>query len=347
MSKPFNQSLHDDIALLHKIDRKSSPVEFRRVFNGIMRKHSISRSTVFKELKKEVPGSYRSTSEPKNTMPIGEGEITRIKDLVMSRHSSGEIKTIMKLELGFNYSEHRLNSVKNIITSRINSALNNMPQVKTQNSSSPLSLGDGLFGVGSASPSSNPAPVKAAAPTVPAPPGMREFFYHLCGLNLKEKNCIQELNFMGVDCLISSQVIKECLDRMAHSAGSGGMHLHEAARFDMETVLMKQLKDATRGFFISPSGLKQLESIRRSLDRSDSTRESGPLNTEAVIKTVKQFAPRTSRADILRSLDDSMKKTPPGEAIGETQDTSPENKGKTKRERTIKRESAPKRKDAA
>ena len=96
MQKPFNASLSDDITRLKTIHNNAGAcADYRNLFSNIMAKHKISRSTVYKELAKEMPGFYKSQPAKANRTQIGTGEIDMVRAFFHERKKNKEIRQLM------------------------------------------------------------------------------------------------------------------------------------------------------------------------------------------------------------------------------------------------------------
>ncbi|MEO8514434.1 MAG: hypothetical protein ABI543_12810, partial [Ignavibacteria bacterium] len=104
--KPFNQLLHDDINMLHGIDRGKFPMEYRRAFANIMKRYKISRSTVYAELDKPIPGGYKKRDDRSRHIVISKKEIELLKCMVSEGKTIRHISKTMSLELGFRYTPY-------------------------------------------------------------------------------------------------------------------------------------------------------------------------------------------------------------------------------------------------
>lgn len=288
MKKPFNASLSDDISRLKTIHNNAGAcADYRNLFRNIMDKHKISRSTVYAELAKSLPGMYKSQPARSVRTQVGEHELAMVRALFHERKTNKEIRQAMEREMGFPYSERRLKRAKLLIT--------------LMNAKKMITTG-------------------MPSDATPAPPEMCRLFHKLAALdtsNLKRKHTI-DLDDTGTYVTLSSLVIKNSLDNLALSASYNGMHLHEISRYEMETILMRQIQSVKAGTYITPAGLKALEATRRSLEKSESTSTISAAGYEALFSTVRHFSPDATRAEITRVLDSYLESEncEPDSAIG-------------------------------
>ena len=118
--KPFNAELNKDILKLKTLSVKKDKTDFRRSVKEIMAKHNLSRATVYRELKKETPGSYKVPNSEGNEQPFTEKEINMVKELLLKKIPVMDIGRIMEAETGEKYSWERIDALRRIVDSRIN-----------------------------------------------------------------------------------------------------------------------------------------------------------------------------------------------------------------------------------
>jgi len=117
--KPFNAELNKDILALKTLSIKKDKTDFRKGVNEVMTKHNLSRATVYRELKKETPGSYSRPNHNPRNRPITEKEIDMVKELLMRKIPIMDIGRIMESETGEKYSWDRIDELRHIVDIRI------------------------------------------------------------------------------------------------------------------------------------------------------------------------------------------------------------------------------------
>ncbi len=302
MSKPFNSRLHDDIMKLKNYTGKTTDGVYRRMFKTVMQKHNISRTTVYKELSKTVPGTYRRYENRGRAVPIGLKEANMVKDMLSRAKTTEEIRDTMSIELGFSYSIRRLNKVKELIQQ--GALLEGVRSYDTYSSPFNLSENESESDQTPKSPQTeinideSPAishktnaevnidEIKTSAELSVAvkklagdsTPGkvngdfvvsfkgnLRKLFYRLSMLSKMDPNRAIKLNIYGYEREANPRTVKSCLDQLAASVSSGGMDTDENIRFNIQTILLNESNDYKRGFYISPTDIRSLEQARRSL----------------------------------------------------------------------------------
>ncbi|MBZ0201864.1 MAG: hypothetical protein K8I03_02480 [Ignavibacteria bacterium] len=267
MTKPFNKSLNADINLLKNVKVAEDSAEYKDFFNRIMKKHGISRTTMFVELAKDTPGSYKKHDHSGRKFPITKKEAEMVKELLFKRKSQSFICKAMSNELGFNYTLRRLAKAKGEI----------------------IALG-------------NPHDPKGI-PATKFQGNIRRLFHKFAELDLSNPNQVYWINFEGVETPFTSTFIKETMDRAAAFAAAaksginpaGGMTLEDIYRYDMQTILLDELRQIKNGRYASPRDIKNLDAIRRSLAQSNQT---AGYTLDDVLRAVQHYAPSATKDDV-------------------------------------------------
>lgn len=322
MSKPFNHSLNKDILSLKAHQGSKKETSYKQLMASVMQKYNISKATLYKELSKDVPGSYKQYETKGRAVPIGLKEANMVKDMLSRAISSEEIRKTMSIELGFSYSVRRLNKVKQHIkegailegvrsfdtySSPLNISRNedtcktkkieiNIDELKTSSelSNTLRKLNDeagGKYGTSN--------------PVVFFKGNLRKLFYRLSMLSKMQPNIPIRLNIYGYERKVNPRIIKGCLDQIAASASTDGMDADEIIRFNIQTILLNESNDYKRGFYISPRDIKSLESARRSLSSTSAavnSPQSGGYALDDVLEAVKYFSPDVKREELMNYI---------------------------------------------
>ncbi|MEO8514581.1 MAG: hypothetical protein ABI543_13550, partial [Ignavibacteria bacterium] len=105
--KKFNPDLQKDILKLSEL-KKTSPADFKKKMEELSVKHSLSKSTLYRELGKPEPGSYRRRTHKPCMSKITNMELDLIAEMMIARKSNEEIMKEMSAIKGFDYSAVRL-----------------------------------------------------------------------------------------------------------------------------------------------------------------------------------------------------------------------------------------------
>lgn len=299
MPKPFNKQLHKDILLLKSITHAKGTSGYKKVFNGIMQFHGISKSTLYNELSKEVPGSYKEYETKGRTVEISRIEIDTVNELLKAGKTMEFIKDHMSVELGFSYSAYRLDRVKYILNSAgkpLNPSILNVDETEDI----------------PAEPDNTPAKTNIKEP-VKFKGNIRKFFYRLSHIEKISKDRTIKIDMEGNVFNVHKGLVKSFFDIMAASGETGGKSKEEIFRFNMETILLNESDMYRRGVYIAPGWIKQLESVRKSLAETSPENEKnnskGGYNLDDIHMAVSHFSPNTTREDVVRFIKSYKAKT--------------------------------------
>jgi len=112
--KEFNKELNEDIELLKALHAQKDKSSFNDLKAEIMFKHKISKATIYREIKKDRPGSYKKPSYWPPAMDIRMPEIRMVRELLLSGRQGTEIIKIMSKELGINYYWDRFDRARKL-----------------------------------------------------------------------------------------------------------------------------------------------------------------------------------------------------------------------------------------
>lgn len=327
--KPFNQLLHNDILKLKSYTGSHNEASYKQLFRSVLARHKISRPTLYKELSKDVPGSYKPYESRGRAVPICQKEAEMVKDMLSRAKTSEEIRNTMSIELGFSYSVRRLNRVKqhikegallgsvrsydtysspfnlpksevtdkpiqNVINKEMNKEISHEINIDKVKSSMELSGAVKKLKVEGGT----------GGFVVNFKGNLRKLFYRLSMLSKMDPAKAIKLNIYGYEREVSPRTIKSCLDHIASSASTGGMDTDENIRFNIQTILLNESNDYKRGFYIKPSDIKSLESARRSLaatsaGKGGTAAVSGGYSLEDVYEAVSYFSPGARRDELI------------------------------------------------
>src|SRR4030095_464441 len=218
MTKRFNEELNHDVMELKSTLKDS--FGYREKFSGILKKHCISRTTLYKEIAKETPGEYKSHDYSGRSVPISPAETSKVRELIFKGKQSREICLIMTAELGFSYTARRLGHVKTRIITETD------PKTAS------------------------------GIDTLRAEENVRKFIYCLSGLDVTDPAQLYTLELEGIEYKVPVGIIKESLDLIAASAleqvafgagtiGTGAKDLNEIAKLELKREILSRIRSAS------------------------------------------------------------------------------------------------------
>ncbi|MCC7158181.1 MAG: hypothetical protein IT281_01440 [Ignavibacteria bacterium] len=110
--KEFNEELNRDITLLKSLHAKKDKTEFNHMKQEFMKKHNISKATIYREMKKDVPGFYKVPNYNPPVRSVCDREIRMVKELLSEGRQVSDIIRIMGEELGTAYNWDRFDMVR-------------------------------------------------------------------------------------------------------------------------------------------------------------------------------------------------------------------------------------------
>lgn len=117
MKKPFNESLNNDINLLKILHAKKDKTDFRELMEQVKRRHNISKATVYREMKKDTPGLYKTPRYFPPQREVTPKEREMVENLLRRQFTVQDIINIMERETGENYSWDRIDRIRESIDS--------------------------------------------------------------------------------------------------------------------------------------------------------------------------------------------------------------------------------------
>lgn len=292
MPKPFNQQLHDDILLLKTFANAKGTPQYKKLFESIMKIHGISKATVYNELAKDKPGFYKDYEPKGRSVNISRKEVDTVNMLLKKGKTIDFIKKFMKVELGFSYSSLRLKKVKQIINSAgkvIKVIKPNPAQTEAEHRYT----------------GNDPAKPSPAEP-VEFKGNIRKFFYRLSHIEKISDDRTIKIDIKGNVFDVHKSIVESFFNTLAASGETGGKSKDEILRLYIETVLFNKTYKFSKGIYIAPGELKQLEYIRKSLAQTSQVKadnsSKGGYNLDDIMDAVCHFSPKTSREDVVRFI---------------------------------------------
>ncbi|MEO8514975.1 MAG: hypothetical protein ABI543_15565, partial [Ignavibacteria bacterium] len=206
------------------------------------------------------------------------------------------ISKTMSLELGFRYTPYRIYKVKELTASG-KKISGKEPVIEPSASRfSARLLEEG-----------NIAPVAMEDKPIEFKGNIRRLFYRLSMIDLIDPERALKINISGNIIQVSSRTIKNCFAYMVYSALHNGSDIPGSCRFEMEAILISELESIRLGNKLTPSALRQLEGIRRSLHAlpksEDSSALNGGYNMDDIYRAVSHFSPNTTRDQVVKFME--------------------------------------------
>ncbi|MBZ0202735.1 MAG: hypothetical protein K8I03_06940 [Ignavibacteria bacterium] len=275
-TKTYDPLLNADIMQLKKLRRApGKKTEYWALFEEIKAKHKIRNTTVYAEMRKDTPGTYKTNYRHSVNIPITEMEVRMVEELLARKMVISQLKRYMAFHLGIPYGIKRLMKVRKMIAA-------------------------------------NPSPPDAPSAF---DDNIRSLFYNYAKLDLSDPSATHEVVLPGDGTCdtthrVNSGVIRDSLDLIVYSASNGGRGTQDIHRIKMELLLTRRLNMVEQGLTITGAELKTIESVRKSLQSSPGGMgaEGFTPDFRVLYETVKYFAPDAGVPYILRAAMDIQEK---------------------------------------
>jgi hypothetical protein len=118
--KEFNPELNKDITALKILYAKKDKSAFNKLKSELMQKHCVSKATIYRELKKDMPGNYTKPKYSPAQRPITEKEILMVQEMLIKKIPVMSVGRLMEEETGEKYNWDRIDKIRRIADARIN-----------------------------------------------------------------------------------------------------------------------------------------------------------------------------------------------------------------------------------
>jgi len=257
--KEFNKQLNEDVNRLKKLRIKKDKTEYYKFFNVCLRRHKISRTTLWAEIRKAIPGVYRSINWDMRYRPITDEEVKMVYELLMQGFTLEKIKSVMEEKLGGNYSDTRMAKIRKMMEERLF-------ELETDNTTA--------FGG-----------------------EVCKLLKDYCNLDLMHPERTVEPELYGKKYPVNCGVIKDAINMIIFSSEGGGKSTQEIQRIRMENMLSKKIDNMNASSQVSMVELRSAEIVRRSQEKSQSG-GSLNADSKVLIACCKELNPDITYSEI-------------------------------------------------
>lgn len=269
--KFFDEELNRDITRLKSLRRKpGARKEYWALFEDIKKRHNLCSSSIYGEMRKDRPGTYKNNVYRNLKIPVTPKEQRMFEELLARKMMLKDIQKYMSRTLGIPYGSKRMMKLRKMI------AANPSPPGE------PSAFDDDI----------------------------RALFYNLSKLDLSDPDSShvirlqtgkeKESKAKSQEFKVSTDAIKDALDIIIYSAESGGLKTSAIHRIKMEQMLSRRMHFVDKGLSIPTAEMRQLEAIRKSLEQSPQSAGFSP-DIRVLVECVREFNPGASIPDIIAS----------------------------------------------
>ena len=265
--RKFNQALNKDITELKTLHIKKDKTEFRKRKAEIMKQHKISKATVYREMKKDNPGTYNT---PRFNPPVRE-VTAKEKELVMGmlyRQMPVErIRSEMEKQSGQSYSWDRIDMIRKEIEREFYSPENNAPNASKEDQA-PMQKGEMI------------------AYESPHGMEMKLFLEKVLNIDKMAPGSVITINVKGTDLKLGSDAIHDMQRIAANTTAGRGYDALEVARINCKHILIEQVRYISYG---NAHSIKDQVEIIKVLNTFESTGRKPGIDFEFLVEVVQHF----------------------------------------------------------
>lgn len=278
--KKFNQSLNKDISELKTLHMKKDKTEFRKRKAEIMKQHNISKATVYREMKKDNPGTYNS---PRYNPPVREvtaKEKELVSGMLYRQLPVERIRSEMEKQSGQSYSWDRIDMIRKQIESE-GSILSVIP------------------GAAAKTAAIANARMKGGMIEYESPHGMemKLFLEKVLNIDKMAPGSIITVDVKGSPVKLGSDAVHEMQRIAANSSAGRGYDALEVAKINSKHIIIEQVRYTSYG---NAQTIKDQIEIIKILNTMESTGRKPGIDFEFLVDVVKYFTKgKVKREDIV------------------------------------------------
>lgn len=280
--KKFNKALNVDITELKSLYIKKDKTEFRKLKAEIMQKHKISKATVYREMKKDIPGTYKNPNYNPPARMVTAEEMELVRGMLYRQKTIEQIRAEMESNMGKPYSWDRIDRIRG----KIEEEQKILQEVNKNGKDNPVIINSGT---------SNPAGRKISLPgkgstqfEYESPHGidMKEFLMRALSVDKMDPNTFITVPAGSYNVKLGYDAVKDIQRIIANSAAGKAYDVIEIAQINTKHLCSEQIRHFVNGRSHSIKELRELKSI---LDEYES-QQSSMLDFEFIVDIVKYFA---------------------------------------------------------
>jgi len=296
--RKYNKKLNADIMELKELHGKKDKTDFNRRKAEIMKSHGISKATVYREMKKDVPGSYK---RPLYNPPIREvtaKEKEMVRGMLFRQIPIAMIMPEMEEQTGESYSRDRIEKIRNEIEK-------DDSNIMSANESAKIRGGTVKAGGKSKNEITQMKVLGAEGGSIktgfeyesPHGEDMKQFLGKVFGIKNMDPRSILTIPVEGYVIKLGYDAVCDIQRKMANSAAGKGYDALEIAKINLKHLCIEQIRQFTKGKAYSA---KDLIEINKILTQFESTGLKPGIDFEFLYDTCMRFAKKgTKREDIV------------------------------------------------
>lgn len=295
--KKFNKELNKDINGLKRLHMLKDKSEFKKMKLKIMAKHKISKATIYREMKKEVPGSYKNPNYKPPARRVTAEEMELVRGMLYRQKTIEQIRSEMESSLGESYSWDRIDLIRRKIEEQENER-EQYSKGQSLKSISSKGMADNN-GPEDTTGSENTASILAGMQNnrqtggciqfeYESPHGkdMKEFLLTVLRVDSMDPNTFITVPTGNYSVKLGYDAVKDIQRIIANSAAGKAYDVIEVAQINTKHLCAEQIRHFVNGRSHTIKEIREMKSI---LDEYKS-QPSTMLDFEFIVDAVKHFA---------------------------------------------------------
>lgn len=252
--------------------------EFQQAKAEVMKRHNISKATVYREMNKEVPGAYRQPKYSNKARDITPHEKELVKTLLFKKIPLEQMCSEMEKLRNERYSWDRIDQIRKAIEPEVKkemAALNRKKSPQTESTVSDRTV--------------NEKPESAWGKDI------KLVLEEALNIDKIDKDSVVSINIKGTIYKIGHDAIKEILMILANSAAEEGRDVMESLDQQIKHLLTQQVRYIKNG---AECNVRDLYDILKMHKVMGGRITDNSIDFELLFAVVKDFAPDAIREDV-------------------------------------------------
>jgi hypothetical protein len=291
--RKYNKKLNEDITELKELHGKRDKSDFNRRKAEIMKSHGISKATVYREMKKDVPGFYKTPRYWPPVKPVTEKHKEMVRAMYQKQMNGEQVRAEMERQTGESWPWERLQKIR-----ESNDADDLLKKGDTKKSRKRKKT---LLPVESDAPKIETSVCKLEPDPVdwnyesPNGQDMKIFFEALLNADKMDRNSCLLLRFKGMEAMFGREELNIMQLYAASSAACKGRNTALFSKMVGIQLCYQQLRMFAAGAVHTPKDISIcLETITKNSEKTFT--ETPDFNL--LVKVVKHFCPEANELEI-------------------------------------------------
>lgn len=287
--RKFNKALNTDITELKTLHMKKDKTEFRKRKAEVMQKHNISKATIYREMNKDMPGSYQQPKYSNKAQEITEKEKEMVKTLMFKKIPFVHICNEMTRLKNENYSWDRFDRIRKEIEKDMKA------EVNAKKVYEPIIIGEITGEV---------IPLKKES----AWGGdLKLTLEAIVNMDKMDKDSYVPLIIKGREIKITEEIRRDMNAKLANAADADGKPIMDSIDSDTKHLLKEQLQNMKNGMKYS---VRDLYDIRKMYKEMGGVNTFQPIDFDLLVAVVQHFKPDATLDEIENVTSDLAEKFP-------------------------------------